>query len=344
MRWLVRHRNTFFLGLFASFVILIVIIHPYVLAQATSANAADGLQVSPALVQLNGEKGKSYTIKLQVLNVTSNDLIFNSSVNDFAAKDETGTPSIMLGNSEPIATSIQTWVPNIPRFSLRAHQTQTIDTVISIPANAEPGGHYGVIRFSGAAPETTGTSVGLSASAGTLILVRVAGNVTEKLNLITFEAQSNGKPGNIFESADNLSFITRFQNTGNVHVAPTGQIEVRDTFGNKVDTITLNSAKGNILPSSTRRFESNLSKNQLLGHYTADISIGYGSTGQAIVQTISFWVIPYKLVIIGLLILITLIFILRTLIKRYNSHIINKAYDNRNGTNAKTNNNKNNKK
>jgi len=311
--------------------ILLAILLPAVLLHATahaqsSNDAANGLQITPALVQLNAEKGKTYTVELKVLNVTGSDLSFKSAVNDFAAKDETGTPSILLNETEPAPTSIQSWVGDIPDFTLKAHETKTIEAIISVPTDAEPGGHYGVIRFSGTAPQLNGTGVGLSASAGTLFLVRVAGDITEKLNLITFEATSStdGKPHSLFENGP-ITFLTRFQNTGNVHVQPSGKITVHDIFGNPVATLDINDEKGNILPSSIRRFESTLNQHWLFGRYTADISIAYGTTGGAIVESTSFWVIPWKLILIGLAILATVIYVLRIGIKRYNKYIITQA-------------------
>lgn len=306
-------------------VMIVAIFVPAILLQsnafAQSTDAANGLQISPALVQLNGEKGKSYTVQLKVLNVTGSDLSFKTAVNDFAAKDETGTPSIFLTSTTPLPTSIQTWVNSIPDFTLKAHEEKTINVVLTIPTDAEPGGHYGVIRFSGTQPQLSGTGVGLSASAGTLFLVSVAGDITEKVNLATFEASENNKPSALFEYGP-ITFTTRFQNTGNVHVQPTGTILVEDVFKNKVADLPVNSDKGNILPSSTRKFESVLDKKWMFGRYTATITASYGTHGQAIVETISFWVIPYKLILIGLALLVTFIYVLRIAIKRYNKYII----------------------
>jgi hypothetical protein len=311
-------------GILSAIILPSAFLHQTAHAQA-STDAANGLQISPALVELDAEKGKTYTVELKVLNVTGSNLSFTSTVNDFAAKDETGTPSILLNETTPLPTSIQTWVETIPAFSLAPHQTQTIEASISVPANAEPGGHYGIIRFSGSAPSLTSTGVGLSASAGTLFLVRVAGDITEHLNLITFEAtDANGNPHNLFEYGP-INFLTRFQNTGNVHVIPSGKITVHDIFGNSVATMDVNDQNGNILPDSIRRFESSFNKQWLFGHYTADISIAYGTTGGAIVESTSFWVIPWKLILIGLAILATVIYVLRFVIKRYNKYIIAQA-------------------
>lgn len=293
-------------------------------ASAQSNDAANGLQISPALVQLNGERGKSYTVELKVLNVTGSDLSFKSSVNDFAAKDETGTPSILLDETTPTPTSIKAWVSSIPSFTLKARETKTISAIITVPNNAAPGGHYGVIRFSGTAPELSGTGVGLSASAGTLFLVRVAGDITERIILDTFQATSNDKPSSLFEYGP-ITFLTRFKNVGTIHVQPKGTILIQDSFNNKVASLDVNAEKGNILPSSTRRFESTLDQKWLFGRYTATITIGYGTQGQAIVETTSFWVIPYKLILIGLALLVTALYVLRIAVKRYNKYIITQS-------------------
>ena len=291
---------------------------------AQSSDTSNGLEISPALVEVNGDVAKSYTIDVKVHNVTKSTLDFVGSVNDFGAKDETGQPSIILDSISDLPTSIKTWVGTVPSFQLSPGDSKSLNVTINIPRNAEPGGHYGVIRFSGKAPSGS-SAVGQIASAGTLVLVRVSGNVKEKLDLTSFAASKDGKSGALFENGP-ITFITRFTNSGSVHVKPIGQIEVRDGFGHSIATIPVNDAKGNILPASTRRFESTLNTSWLFGHYTADISIAYGTTGGAIVESISFWVIPFKLVFVLLIGLITIVYILRTLIKRYNKHIITQSH------------------
>lgn len=296
----------------------------YVGAQASNINAAEGLQISPAIVELNADPGGSYKIDLQVTNVTASDLAFDTDVNDFAARDESGTPSVNLENDTPNAASISAWVTVLQTLNIAARQTKKVTATIDVPLDAEPGGHYGVIRFSGRAPELESSGVGLAASAGTLVLVRVAGAVDEDLDLVTFQTAQDGKSGSFFEYGP-LDFILRFENRGNVHVKPTGQIEVRDMFGNHFDTLTVNQDKGNVLPLSIRKFQTTLDKQWLFGRYTADVSVGYGTTGQAIVRTISFWVIPWKIIAIALLVIVTAFFVLRTLIRRYNNYIIKRA-------------------
>ncbi|MDB5161784.1 MAG: exported protein of unknown function [Candidatus Saccharibacteria bacterium] len=291
------------------------------LTYAQENTTGNGLEISPALVELNAVRGSTYTINMNVTNVTENDLSFESFVNDFGSRDETGTPRVILDETpEMSALSIKNWVDSIADFNLKPHEKKKLVAIITIPGNAEPGGHYGVIRFSGKDKNAPISTVDLTASAGTLILIKVDGTISEKLKLATFEATKNSKASSSFEAGP-ITFVTRFENTGNTHVKPIGNIEVTDIFGNKVDTLKINPEEGNVLPSSTRRFEATLDKPWLIGRYNADIRIAYGTTGGAIVESITFWVIPYKILLVGLVALITIIYILRTLIKRYNSYI-----------------------
>ncbi|MBC7459527.1 hypothetical protein H7200_02320 [Candidatus Saccharibacteria bacterium] len=303
---------------------LCLLLAPSLPANAQSTERSDGLEISPALVEVSADRGKSYVITITVRNVTNMPLTFDSSVDDFGAKDETGAPSILLESDKDLPTSIKTWIKSIPSFRLEANEKTTLNVTIFVPNDAEPGGHYGVIRFAGRTPGTN-DAVGQIASAGTLILIDVEGEASEKLELSSLQITKNNKAGSIFESGP-LTFVSRFKNTGSVHLKPVGQIEIRDSFGNNVEVIKVNSDKGNVLPGSIRRFESPFNKSWMFGRYTADMTIAYGTTGQAVTNTISFWVIPYKIIAVALAVLLTLIYILINAVKRYNKHIITKSH------------------
>jgi len=324
------------LGLIATSLLLVGVFTAHVGAQAANANAAQGIQISPTLVQLNGSKGNTYNINLGVTNVTGTDLLYRTSITDFGASGETGSPHIFINTKLTPASSVRTWVNVLPEFTLVAHQARTVTAQITIPSNAEPGGHYGVIQFSGTAPTVKSTGVGLSASAGVLLLVTVAGNINEQANLASFYTSSavNGKENSFFESGP-AYLIVRIQNVGNVHVEPIGNISVTDMFGNVVASLPVNKDKSNVLPNSIRRFTgAKVNKDWMFGRYTANLTLSYGTHGQAITGTIYFWVIPYRLILVVLLVLATVIYILRRMIKVYNKRIIEKA-KNENKKNSK---------
>ncbi len=309
-------------GFFAIVVLAAIALgsHP---AQA-APSTAQGLQISPVIIELNADKGQTYNLKLSVLNVTTGDLVFKSFVNDFKAKDETGNPQVLLTSDLPPSASVISWVQPIGNIPLAAKQTKTLIVPVTVPANAESGGHYGVIRFSGTAPEEQETSVSLAASAGVLLLVRVSGQITENLKISEFFTQKGSQRTSWFETGP-VTFVERISNTGNVHVKPIGDLTVSNMFGKHVATLKVNETKGNILPASTRRFEQTLNKKWMLGKYTAAVNLAYGTQGKVLAGTTTFWVIPYKLIIVILIVLAVLIFLIRMLVKRYNRRVIQKA-------------------
>lgn len=303
-------------------------------ASAQTDSTAQGLQISPARVELNAARGKTYTINLKVINVTAATLKYNTSVADFNASDETGAPHLIEDSNLPATASIKSWVSEFPSFELASQQEKNLDVQITIPNNAEAGGHYGVLRFSGSEPNVEGTGVGLSASAGALLLIRVDGAITEKASLASFFTAGNDKNQSSFFENSPITFVTRIKNDGNVHIKPAGNIQVTDMFGGIVETISVNKDISNVLPNSIRRFESNLDKSWMFGLYTANLTMGYGMTGQAITNTITFWVIPYKIILAVLLVLATIMFILKRMLRVYNRRIIEK-HKNENSTKNK---------
>lgn len=315
-------------GLLLSAVVLAAIIISGNFKQTSAAEAngaqAQGLQISPVLINLNADPGKIYTLKLSVLNTTTGDLVFKSSVNDFKAKDETGTPEILLSNPLPDSASLVSWVQPLGEIPLKSKQTKDLLVRVVVPPNAEAGGHYGVIRFSGTPPGQKQNSVSLAASAGTLLLVRVSGNINESLSFKQFFTASNGKQTGWFEHGP-ITFVERVTNNGNVHLAPQGTVTVKNMFGKKVADLKVNEKNGFILPNSTRRYEQNLDKKGMFGRYTASVNLTYGTHGQILTSSLSFWVIPWKIVLIIIVIIALLVFLITRLVKRYNRWILKKS-------------------
>ena len=103
---------------------------------------------------------------------------------------------------------------------------------------------------------------------------------------------------------------------------PTGRLEIVNIFGKKVASLKVNDPPHNILPDQTRRFEQTLNKKWLFGRYRAKATLAYGNKQVLASPTLVFWVIPYKLVILAVLLLVVLILALKRLIGGYNRRII----------------------
>jgi hypothetical protein len=225
-------------------------------------------------------------------------------------------------DAEESPYSFKPWISTLPALRLAPEEAKTAKITMRVPQDASPGGHYGVVRFTGAAPDIEDTGVALSASIGTLVLVNVSGDIVTKASIEEFFAAQNSQKKGFFERGP-ITFVERIKNEGSVHVKPTGTLRITSTFGKEVAVLSINELGGNILPNSTRRFEQQLDKSRLFGKYSVEANIQYN--GQTLSGTITFWVIPYKLIAIILGVLLVLIVALRKGIKRYNKMIINKS-------------------
>lgn len=307
------------------------------LGLATPAFAADkkgtgqALEISPPLLSLDADPGNSINTKILVRDISAVDLLVTTEINDFESDGVTGAPKILLNekDSEKNPYSLKDWIATIPSIKLEAKQIESVPVTINVPASASPGSYFAVVRFSGTPANQTGTSVGLTSSVGALVFVRVSGDAKRNLTISDFYAGNDGKKKGLFESTP-VDFTVQLKNEGNVVEQPVGTITVKDMFGNEQGRLPVNSTESYVLPGSTREFSakfdsSTVGKNRILfGRYTADLKISYGDN-KTLTETMSFWIIPYKLIILLVIILVGIIIAFRTWMLRYKKRVINQA-------------------
>lgn len=331
-RYLMKKSTTIIftgIGLSALIIGLVLLPHDVNAQAAPTAGGGQALEIGPPVINLSADPGSTVKAKISLRDISATSLLVTGEINDFIAGGEDGTPKILLGENERSAFSFKDWMSPLPIITLKSKEIRNLTITIDIPANASPGGYYGVVRFTGTPPDLEGTGVSLSASLGSLILLRVNGNAKESLSIEEFSASHSGKTGSLFEAAP-IVFTERFKNGGNIQQEPTGLVTVKDMFGNVVATLAVNDSKRDVLPDSVRKFESsldstNIGNKMLFGLYHADLSVTYGSDKQVLTSSITFWVIPYTLIAIIIAALIAGFIGIRTMIRRYNRHIIKKV-------------------
>lgn len=298
---------------------------------ASAQPSGQGLEISPPVIELSANPGQTITATIRVRNVASSELIAKGRADDFGAGTaEDGQPKLLIDEQGETRYSLKYWVTNVPDLRLAPQELKTAVVNIKVPANAEPGGHFGVIRFTAVPPNLEGTGVSLSASIGTLVLLRVNGVIKDDVQLAGFTTGKVNKDGGIGEKSNffetgPVGLLVRLHNGGSVHEKAQGTIVVTDTLGKKVATIAVNEKGGNVLPDSIRRFEQTLAKKSLFGHYTAKLNLSYLGGQKKISGSTSFWVIPWKLILIVILALVILFFTLKFSLNKYNDHIIKQA-------------------
>jgi hypothetical protein len=295
-----------------------------------AAGSGQALEIAPPLITLTANPGQTIQAQIKLRDIAKNDLLVTNQVNDFVANGEDGTPKILTDTDQTSPFSVKDWITTIPSLLLKPQEIKTLNIAINVPTNASPGGHYGVIRFTGTPPKLNGTGVSLSASLGALVLLTVSGKLHHDLSVQEFSVNDGGKAGSFFQSAP-LTFVTRLHNTGNVQEEPSGHIIITDMFGKTIAGLNVNLPPRNILPDSIRKFESKLDKNvighkRLFGRYHATLTLNYGDNNkQTVTASITFWVIPWHLILGVIIALIAGFFLLRFLIRRYNRRIISRV-------------------
>ena len=314
----------------------LLIVEPLTALAATANNsgqATNGYKSSPVRTDLTVGPGNSTVVPVYLTNASSAVEHVQTIVNDFEAPtDESGNPVLLLNGATAPTHSLKRFVTvQNPTFTLQPGQQTTVNVVVKVPAGVAGGGYYGAVRF---APlgSNGDKNVNLSASIASLILLTVPGNLVEQVSIAGFGVAQGAKDnniGDIFLNNKNLHVIARFNNTGNVQEQPFGKILLK-RGSNSLQSITINSADppGNVLPSSIRLFSYNLSKVGWYGKYKVEGNFGYGSKGQLLTATATFYVIPLVFIVIAVLILLFILFLifgLPRLIRRYNRRVVARA-------------------
>lgn len=236
----------------------------------------------PAHFDLVANPGDRLTGTLYFWNGTDAELPVHMEAEDIRPQDEEGH---VAGESEQAANSLKDWVkPEYPDVTVFPKQEIALNFTIEVPADADPGSHWGgvVVRT---VPVSTGGGAAVQARLGTIILLRVSGEAKEKLAL-----ESVSVPG--FLESPPIAIEARFKNEGTVHEAPSGEIEVRNMFGWLVATSTL--PVRNVLPGDVRKVEASVGDGLWLGRYTVSLSARYGAGDEELRVAVKFWAAPWR--------------------------------------------------
>lgn len=300
-------------------------------AQTATVGPGNALKVSPVRLDLKMEPGTTQVISVYIQNLTKASAVLRPFVNDFVASgDESGRPNIILNNDEFAPSHSFKRLATIPGDqTVAAGETREIKVKVVVPKDAAGGGYFGTVRFAPASAEGS-DNVNLSASVGSLVLLRVNGDVKEEMSVESLDVRKGSAgAGSFFTNNKDLTAVSRFKNSGNVQLEPFGSIRLK-RFGKVVTTYQINNEelRGNVLPDSIRRFDTKLDKVGSWGKFTLEGNFGYGTTGQLLTANTTFYVIPVFLILIGvgiILLLLFLIFVAPRMIRGYNRRVIRRA-------------------
>lgn len=294
-----------------------------VLGASSIANAQEAISfsVSPTIFDMTANPGQTWKTTVRIINPNPFDLQLYADAVNFVPREETGIPVFIPSTSEELEqfTTLASWIVVPKTVTVPAEKTIELPVMVSVPELGEPGGHYAAILIGTKPPLSSDSPTGVSTAQiiSSLLFLRVTGDVTEIANIRSFRSISS-----VLEKPE-TTFEIRVENKGNVHVQPQGKISIYNMWGQERGVVSVNQKKlfGNVLPKSIRKYsfdwESEWSIADI-GRYTAKVVLTYGNTNkQSLVAQTSFWVIPWKWLLLTVSILALFIYGFVTAIKLY---------------------------
>ena len=322
----------------------IVILAICVMGGALLAGRALALTISTPIFDISADPGENVTETLKIFNESDNWATLYASTADFSAKDsEEGIPEFLPVQEGD--NSLANWIEvSKDPVTILPSEQKNIQFTIHVPRNADPGGHYAAVFFGTQPGDASGSSVGLSSKLGALVLLTVSGDINEAGSLKEFKLQ-DPKP---FYDHLPVWFSILFENSGNVHLKPQGEIKITNWLGWGSDKVLVNKEEmmggKNILPGTSRHLEAmwtlgpiqvkdngfldklkNEAGNFALGRYKASLNLGYGTQGKTVNANLIFWVFPWHLILVFVLSAAILIFLAIKTIRGYNRWIVKRA-------------------
>lgn len=306
-----------------------------VLGLAMSVLTAQALTISPARAELTGDPGETIQGTFTLTNPLDTDQTYYTSVENFEAQGETGTPNFTTSKE-----GLPSWVKVVEKVVLKKGERATIQYNVVIPQDADSGGHFGAIFLSTVPPSAGEGQVSVGAKMGMLLFLKVTGEVKENGGLSAFALKGEKK---VMTSLP-VDFVYKFKNDGNDRVKPEGELTIKNTLGMESAKIDVNKTKGdNVLPASTRRFEVRYGdveapalsapffehvkfqkNNFAFGSYSANLKLTFGNAGVA-ESTLRFYILPWQLLTVVFGALLIAVLLLIALVKHYNRWIIKQA-------------------
>ncbi len=275
----------------------------------SSGNELVMTAIPPRTETITVKPGETFQTSVQLRNVSSQSQSITTDVQDFIVGQDGKTPTaISRSESAPLRWSLASWIIVSPTERvLGPNELGQYDVVIQVPKDALPGGHYAMIlhyptplsgKTKGANAKAPTSASEISPRVGTLVYVRVAGDVHEEALIRSFTVPQwvEFGPVNMRYAVENLS---------DIHITPQSSIVIKNMFGKTVTTIA--SEALNIFPSTMREFTATFDQIWGFGPYSAHLTVPYGETGKMVTATATFWMFPHRLVLAVLVILMSML-------------------------------------
>jgi len=236
-----------------------------------------GLSVSPQVFELDIFPGEKIVERIKIGNLSEVAMPIEVRMTDFTAEENSG--EMLFDESlQDLSIASRKWFKiEKPNFILERGEKEEIQFTISVPENAEPGGHYSVMLFEPRLPSfyfKPGQPRTIPV-VGVLFLTSVKTfslepEVEQKLEIVEFSLPEEERLvalenflsmvlGSVAQAAEFTiskkspsEFILRVKNNDIYHIKPSGKVLIYNFWGQKVGEAEV--PRRTILPGKIRQF------------------------------------------------------------------------------------------
>lgn len=296
---------------------------------STSTNFS--LQVTPSPLVVTVKPGVKTTQELKIHNGANGSENLKIEPKAFTLSYD-GSNVNLLDTAPP---DISNWITfSAPKFTVQANQWFTEEVTFNTPKTAGFSYSFALNITRQTPPAASAGQRVITGSLAIFTLVNVdRPDATSSVEVVKFSSSKH-----VYEYLP-ATFSVSFRNSGNTIVQPLGNIFMQRDATSKVpiDSLNVNSSQGYILPGTTRVIKAswndgfpayqsvagsdNKTEQKLvwnwadlsklrIGRYTAHLVAVYNQAGRdvPIEGNVTFWVIPWKILLIPLAIILLLLF------------------------------------
>ncbi len=287
------------------------------------------LTVSPVTLSIETNPGTPVQAALKIRNNSDSAEQLVLSFGTFKADSSGERPQLL--DPKPSDTFLSWLTSDSNQFTVAPGEWKTINLTFSPPQEAALAYYYTVIINRANQTASPGETAIKGAPAVLLLTTVNSPNAKRSVDLVEFKARWP-----MIEYLPQI-FQVSIKNTGNIHIVPAGNIFIDGQGKKDLAVLSLNPSFSSILPDSTRtlevewtggfpvkesptpeadtddqpgfqlgstRWDFSQADQFRFGKYTAHLLMVYdnGERDVPIESFVSFWVLPWKLILIGLLV------------------------------------------
>ena len=264
-----------------------------------------GIAVDQAAIAFDVDTGETqeFIIKVQNLSDVNQKVVIE--IKDYVLGDNN---NLVFRDDSDEQNGLKEWIEIRDKdITLTPDEKRAITFIVRTPENAPVGSHRGAVVFR-AVPAESDDTVKVQGQIGVHILINVKGDTHASGHLNSFDVP--------FITSGQVEYVAEFENTGNIHYVPYGEVTVRNVFTRNEQTEKYD--KHFVFPGKKYTFTLTKEIPSLFGFYRAQVTF---VDGEGVSRTRADYTMGYFFPLIFIGAIIFIIILIRVIAKKRQKNV-----------------------